>query len=68
MATNVITDEAELRSLADLLGKKIEAFFLSRENFLAYDINIVYFSKRFFEANMDNKPAVTREDFGFYLR
>ena len=66
MATSVITDEAELGSLADFLDNKISALFLSKENFLITDTNIVHFAKLFLEANMYNKPAVTREDVEFY--
>ena len=66
MATSVITDEAELGSFADFLDNKISALFLSKEDFLITDTNIVHFAKLFLEANMHNKPAVTREAVEFY--
>lgn len=66
MTTSLRTDEAELGSLADFLDTKITALFLSKQDFLIHDTNIVQFSEHFGDANAENKPAVTREDFEFY--
>ncbi|KAL9076173.1 MAG: hypothetical protein Q9161_001220 [Pseudevernia consocians] len=62
MTTSQINDEAEL----DFLAYKITAVFLGKENFYAYEINIVNVSEQFVEANVRTKQGVTCEDIEYY--
>ena len=66
MTTSQINDEAELGTFADFLANKITAVFLGKENFYAYEINIVNFRGQFVEANVRNKQGVTCEDIEYY--
>ena len=66
MATSQINDEAELGTFTDFLANKTTAVFLGKENFYAYDINIVNFPEQFVEANLGNKQGVTCEDYRIF--
>lgn len=66
METSQITNEAVLGMFAHFLGNKITVFFVSKENFCAYDVNVVSFSDGFLAANVESEQAVTREDIELY--